>query len=79
MKKPKHPNPPMTVSEIDALREFAMEQATLLDVMTRDNVELLALVQMLVSDEVISNRLIELKTMAIVQNLLARIAEDKGE
>ncbi len=66
-------------SEIDTLKGLVAEQSTIIETLCRDNVELLAALKMVLSDEFIKQRLTDIKVMAILQNLLARIAEEKGE
>ncbi len=68
-----------SLSAEDTLKALLGEQANIMDTLMRDNVELLAFVRMIMSDEQIVARLTESNVMAITTNMLDRIAKDHEE
>jgi len=63
-------------TKIKSLQALLGEQATIMETLVRDNVELIAALNMVMSDGIICSRLEGLQVMAILQNLIERINKD---
>lgn len=63
----------VSVPELDTIKALLGEQATIMETLVRDNVELIAALNMVMSDGIICARLEGLQVMAILQNLIERI------
>lgn len=75
-----------TLSEVDTLKALLSEQANIIDMLVRDNVELIAAVKMFIAfaESTDSNREYDIardaeQVIQIAQNLLNRIAKDHEE